>query len=211
MIRIPDNIPYEHAAIITDAMSVSYHAIKKQARAQIADTLLIVGIGGLGIHAIQVAKLCGAKVIAADIDENKLRLASELGVDHTINPREVDPLSEVRTITRGLGVDAVIEMVGSSESVQWTFPALRNGGRLVIVGYTPGKPFPCDSMGMHYHEWEIVGSRLATREEMVEVVDLVAEGKIKPWVTRTFKLEEVNEVLDLLEQDKILGRAVLIL
>jgi D-arabinose 1-dehydrogenase-like Zn-dependent alcohol dehydrogenase len=65
-------------------------------------------------------------------------------------------------------------------------------------------------MGMHYHEWEIIGSRLSTKQDLADVIDLVNRGQIKPWVTTTFGLSEANEALEQLAQDAILGRAVLI-
>jgi threonine dehydrogenase-like Zn-dependent dehydrogenase len=127
-----------------------------------------------------------------------------------LNPREDDPLSAIRSLTGGVGVDAVIENVGSAESLAWSLPATKNGGKLVIVGYSPGKPFPCDSMGMHYHEWEILGSRLSTKQDLAEVIDLVQRGLVAPLVTRRFALEAVNEALEELAGDRILGRAVII-
>ena len=210
LLRIGDDVPFDQAAVLTDAVVVPYHAIRAQAKIQVGDTVLIVGIGGLGIHAVQIAKLAGAEVIAADVRDEKLNLATELGADHVINPRTTDALAAVMEWTEGVGVDAVIECVGSSESIAWTLPATKNGGKLVIVGYSPGKPFPCDSMGMHYHEWEIIGSRLSTKQDLADVVDLVNRGQIRPWVTTTFRLSEANEALEQLAQDAILGRAVLI-
>lgn len=210
LLRISENVSYEEAAVLTDAVVVPYHAIRQQAKIQVGDTVLIVGIGGLGIHAVQIAKLAGARVIAADVVDEKLAMAEELGADHVINPLTCDPVKEVRELTDGIGVDAVIENVGSPESLAWTLPATKNGGKLVLVGYAPGKPFLCNSMDMHYHEWEIIGSRLSTKQDLADVVQLLNRGLIKPWVTKTFPLTEVNEALEQLAQNAVFGRAVLI-
>jgi D-arabinose 1-dehydrogenase-like Zn-dependent alcohol dehydrogenase len=210
LLHIGADMPFEQAAVLPDAVAVPYHAIRRQAKVQVGDKLLIVGLGGLGIHAVQIAKAAGVEVIAADISDEKLELGREYGADHLLNPRQGDPLSAIRSLTGGVGVDAVIENVGSAESLAWSLPATKNGGKLVIVGYSPGKPFPCDSMGMHYHEWEILGSRLSTKQDLAEVIDLVQRGLVKPLVTRRFALEAVNEALEELAGDRILGRAVII-
>jgi 2-desacetyl-2-hydroxyethyl bacteriochlorophyllide A dehydrogenase len=210
LLRIGNDVPFEHAAVLTDAVVVPYHAIRQQAKIQVGDVVLIVGIGGLGIHAVQIAKAAGAEIIAADVLDDKLELARAYGADHLINARKTDPLAIIRALTDGVGVDAVIENVGSAESMSWSLPATKKGGKLVIVGYSPGKPFPCDSMAMHYNEWEILGSRLSTKQDLADVIELVKRGLIKPLVTRRFALEAVNEALDELAEDKILGRAVII-
>jgi 2-desacetyl-2-hydroxyethyl bacteriochlorophyllide A dehydrogenase len=210
LLHIGADMPFEHAAVLPDAVAVPYHAIRQQAKVQVGDKVLVVGLGGLGIHAVQIAKAAGAEIIAADINDEKLELAREYGADHVVNPRVGDPLSVIRELTDGVGVDAVIENVGSAESLAWTLPATKNGGKLVIVGYSPGKPFPCDSMGMHYHEWEILGSRLSTKQDLADVIDLVQRGLVRPLVTKRFPLEAVNEALEALAGDQILGRAVII-
>jgi 2-desacetyl-2-hydroxyethyl bacteriochlorophyllide A dehydrogenase len=204
------DMPWEQAAILTDAVVVPYHALRYQAEVAVGDTVLVVGVGGLGVHAVQIARLAGTRVIAADLTAERLELAREHGAHHVVDAG-ADPLDAVRGLTGGRGVDVVIENVGSPESLEWSLPTLRNGGRLVIVGYVPGRPFPLDTMAMHYHEWEIVGSRLATRQGLIEVVELVNRGDIRPLVTQTFPLEGVNDVLSLLARDAVLGRAVLVL
>ncbi len=210
LLRLAPGVPFDKAAVLTDAVVVPYHAIRHQAKTQIGDVLLIVGIGGLGIHAVQIAKLAGARVVAADIREEMLELARELGADHVVNPTTADPLQRILELTDGVGVDAVIENVGSADTLAWTLPATKNGGKLVLVGYAPGEPFPCDSMAMHYHEWEIIGSRLSTKQDLADVIALLNRQLIQPWVTKSFALSEANEALDQLSRDAIVGRAVLI-
>jgi len=209
LLRNGDDMPFEQAAVLTDAVVVPYHALRNQAKVGVGDTVLIVGVGGLGIHAVQIARAAGTRVIAADIAEDRLALATELGADHVIHTLSVDPLAAVRDLTGGFGVDAVVENVGAPETLAWSLPALRKGGKLIIVGYTPGRPFPVDSMAMHYNEWEIIGSRLATKQGLADVIELVDRGLVKPWVTRTFPLSGVNEALDELARDAVLGRAAL--
>lgn len=212
LLPLPDDLPFEQAGVLTDAVVVPYHALKRQARVGVGDTVLIVGVGGIGIHAVQIAKAAGLRVVAADLSEERLALARELGADEVLDPRAfADPAAAVRALSGGEGVDAVLENVGAPETLSWSLPAMRKGGRLVVVGYAPGRPFPVDSMAMHYNEWEIIGSRLAVKQELAEVVELVSRGLVKPWVTRTFPLEAANEALDELARDAIVGRASLVL
>lgn len=211
LLKIGDAVSFEKAAVLTDAVVVPYHAIRNQAKVAVGDTVLIVGIGGLGIHAVQIARLAGARVIAADISEERLALARELGAHHTVNSIGGDPLEEVRQITGGMGVDAVIENVGAPETLTWSLPATKKGGKLIIVGYSPGRPFPLDTMAMHYNEWEIIGSRLATKQSLADVAELLNRGEIRPWVTKTFALEQADEALDQLAQGTTIGRSVLLL
>ncbi|MBN1102281.1 MAG: alcohol dehydrogenase catalytic domain-containing protein [Deltaproteobacteria bacterium] len=199
---------FEEMSILTDAVATSYHAIVGLAGVRPGQTVLIVGAGGLGIHGVQIAKLCGAKVIVADRKEKALSLAQEHGADFLIGPDRT-PSEAIRDITRGKGVDAVLEFVGSKETLAWSLPSLRKGGKLIIVGYAPGQPFPLDTMAMHYNEWDIKGSRLCTKTELLRVIGLVEEGKIQPVVSKTFPMEKANDALMELPNEETAGRIVL--
>ncbi len=202
-------IPLEQAAVLPDAVATVYHAICHLGRVKAGDSVLIVGVGGLGVHALQIARLSGARVIAADIKQERLAFALELGADEVVDAGGGNPLEAVKELTGGRGVDRVVEIVGHPETLRWSLPCLRPGGLLILVGYAPGVPFPLDSMAMHYHEWKIMGSRCCTRIELRGVVELVKEGKLRPIVARTYPFEEANEALEQVRKGDIIGRAVL--
>jgi propanol-preferring alcohol dehydrogenase len=201
-------LPFEEMAILTDAVATSYHAIVTLADVKLGQSVLIVGAGGLGIHGVQIAKLSGARVIVADRKEGALRLAEKFGADVLVDSGK-SPLEAIREATGGKGVDVVIECVGSKDTLSWSLPSLRKGGMLVIVGYVPGQPFPLDTMAMHYNEWDIKGSRLCTKAELLQVIRLVEKGAIKPVVSKTFPLDKANEALMELSQGGTVGRMVL--
>ncbi|MEW6666771.1 MAG: alcohol dehydrogenase catalytic domain-containing protein [Thermodesulfobacteriota bacterium] len=205
-----ERLAFEPMSILTDAVATSYHAIVTLADVRMGQTVLIVGAGGLGIHGVQIGKLCGAKVIVADKKEEALRLAGGFGADGLIDAG-ANPAEAIRESTRGKGVDAVIECVGSRDTLSWSLPSLKKGGKLIIVGYVPGQPFPLDTMAMHYHEWDIKGSRLCTKAELLQVIRLVGEGKIRPVVSKTFPMEQANEALKELPSEGTTGRLVLTL
>lgn len=200
---------FERAAVLPDAVAVPYHAIRHQARVEAGHDVLVVGVGGLGVNAIQIAKLEGARVIAADIEEKRLDMAMSLGADLVVNA-SANPLEQIGRFTDGAGVDAVIEIVGTPETLAWTLPSTKRGGRLIIVGYAPGRPWPLDTMAMHYNEWEVIGARVSTRDELAEVIALVNAGKLNPVVSARFGLLEANEALSEVAAGRVAGRCVLL-
>ena len=199
---------FEEMAILTDAVAVSYRAVKVLADARAGQNILLVGIGGLGIHGVQIAKLCGANVLAADRKPNALALAKQFGADFLIEAGG-NPLDQIKEITGGKGVDAVVEFVSSKETMAWSLPSLKKGGTLVIVGYVPGHPVPIDTMAMHYNEWILKGARLSTKAELLQVIKLIEGGKLKPVISQMFPFEKANEALEALQGESTVGRLVL--
>ena len=201
--------PVEKMAILADAIGTPYRAITGLAKVRPGQNVLIVGAGGLGIHAVQIAKLCGAFVIVVDLDPNALDLAKSFGADETLDP--TDAAKAISDITGGRGVDAVIEIVGYPETLEWSLPVLKSGGKLILVGYAPDHPFALNTMMMHYNEYEIIGCRFVTKAELLELISLVENGRIKPVVTQTFAFEQANAALETLKAGNSLGRIVLVL
>ena len=142
--------------------------------------LLIGAGGGVGIHGVQVAKLFGARVIAADVSDEKLALARQWGADETINTRATNDLAKtVRAMTDGRGVDAVVDYVGRAPTFQAAVDSLAVGGRAVAIGGFP-ENFTFDTRRLIEAEKVITGSRHSTRAEFIETLDLMARGLVKP-------------------------------
>lgn len=205
-----DNTPFSEMAVVADAINTSYHAIKTLARVNVGDIVLVVGVGGLGIHAVQIAHLCGARVIAADVNPNALNLAQEFGAEGIIDCKDNEPLKALQSLTNGQGVDVVLEFVGSSQSLGWSLPSLCPGGQLVVVGYSPGDSWSVDTVPFHFYEWNAIGCRASTRRELSEVIKLVEAKKIKPIVSKTYSLDQANEALKEMSKGDIIGRIVLV-
>ena len=199
----------DEMAILADAIGTPYHAITALAKVRAGQNVLIVGAGGLGIHAVQIAKLCGATVTVVDLDPDARDLAKFYGADEVLDLS--DAAQAIDDLTSGHGMDAVIEIVGHPQTLKWSLPALKSGGKLILVGYAPDDPFALDTMAMHYNEYEIIGCRFVTKTELLELIQLVETGKIKPVVTRKFAFDRVNEALETLKAGEILGRIVLVL
>ena len=211
-VKIAPSVPWAAAAIIPDALASVYHALTARARVQAGETVLIVGIGGLGIHAIQIAHLLGARVIAADIDPDKLNGAAEFSPAALVNSRQQDLPEQVRELTEGWGADVVVETVGGN-AVAAVLPesisSLRLGGRLAVLGYNYGIPLAVDTADLIYGQWSILGSRASPLQDVVEVARLVEQGRIRPFVSEQYPLQQAEQALARLRENPPLGRIVL--
>ena len=207
--KVPDHVPLEHACILGDAVATSYHAITKRAQVRPGTTLALIGVGGVGLHALQMAKMAGGWAIAVDVNDARLELARTLGADAVVDARRGPFHEAVRGLTGGEGVDVVLEFVANQETLPSSFLSLKRAGRLVFVGYTPELPMSVMPRELVRQELEIVGSRANTKQELQETMDLVARGRIKPIVDRVFPLAEIEKAFDALREGSPLGRNVL--
>jgi len=215
---IPPGVSDLEAAVAADAICTPYHACREEARIGPGDDVLVVGAGGgVGIHGVQMARLCGGRVLAADITDAKLEAAREHGADALIDPRREDIAAQVHRLTDGRGVDAAIDFVGSPETLTACFRSLARGGRLVIIGHRPkavfgvDPVFPVDASHALNYMLEIHGSRYVTLAELQQTLELLRQRRIRAVVTRTFPLEGAEEAHALLRQNAIVGRAALVL
>ncbi len=207
--KVPDHVPLEHACILGDAVATSYHAITKRAQVRPGTTLALIGVGGVGLHALQMAKLAGGWVVAVDVNDARLELARTLGADAVVDARSGPFHEAVRTLTEGQGVDVVLEFVANQQTLPSSYLSVKRAGRLVFVGYTPQLPMSVMPHELVRNELEIVGSRANTKQELQETMDLVARGRIKPIVDRILPLAEIEEAFDALRKGSSLGRNVL--
>lgn len=212
-LKIPDGIPYEEASVIADAINTPFHAIRTRGKVRIGETVVIIGVGGLGIHAVQIAKASGARVIAIDVVSRKLDIAKQYGADEIIDARKEEIAEKVRSLTDGNGVDAYIDFVGNPNSLSAGLRSLRRGGRLVIVGNDPLKrDFQFNPhKAVTFEEVQIIGSHAATRQEMLELLQLVKAGTIKPVIAARYPLNQANEAHQALENQQNPGRIVLVI
>jgi D-arabinose 1-dehydrogenase-like Zn-dependent alcohol dehydrogenase len=206
---IPAGISFEEAAILADAVATPLHALRERAQLQAGETLAIIGAGGLGLQAVQIGKLLGARVLSVDLEEKRLALAKSMGAEETFQAGGKELEGAILSYTRGRGVDTVLDLVGKNETMHSSLNILKKGGKLVLVGYSFDQPFSIFPAIIMRGEFKIIGSRACRLRNMEEVIELVAAKKIKPLVTETFPLEQVNEVHSRLKGNEILGRVVL--
>lgn len=213
LFRIPDELSFEEASIIPDAIGTPLHALRERAQVRPPDHVMVVGAGGgVGIHAVQIAKLCGGRVIAVDISEQKLDKAKELGADAVIHGAEKDFAEEARRLTGGKGVDAVIDFVCTTDTAEKGFRSLNTGGRLVFMATGgPGATFAAPPRSFFSKELVVTGGRCCTKQELAETIEIVKQGRVRSVITQRFSLEQVESAHRLIDENKIVGRAVLVM
>ena len=207
---VPEGLSDEAAAVATDAVNTNWHCMRERARISPHDTVLLIGAGGgVGIHGVQVARLFGARVIAADVSEEKLDLARRWGASETIDVRKVDDVAgEAIRLTGGKGVDAAVDYVGHGETFQAAIDSLATSGRAVVIGVGTGEA-SFNPFRLVMTEQIITGSRHSTRTELIETMEIMARGLVKPVIGMRVPFVEVETVFDALKNETLLGRGAL--
>ena len=209
LVKLPEPIPFAEGSLIANAIGTPYHALTKRAKLQPGERVIITGAGGgVGVHAVQLARLMGAFVMAVDIGADKLALARDLGADVTFDASNGDFSTAAREWTKGEGADVVLELVGTA-TFEASLKSLARAGRMVIVGSHTGTVLSASPQSMIANEWEILGSRNVGKRELAEVVSLVAAGRVRPIVTGTYPLEQAEMLHRRLRNQEIVGRVVL--
>lgn len=189
-----------------DAVVSAWRALRRRGAVQPGEAVAIVGTGGLGLSAVQVARHLGARIAAVDRSEERLALARRLGAEVAAVADEAE-----RAVRRwaGGGVDLALEMSGSPDGFQLAARLLRPGGRLVTVGYAPGRNFGTDSARLVLGELTIIGSRAGTPQDAREALAAVEAGHVEPPpIARRVPLNAVNDAYEELARGAVLGRIV---
>jgi D-arabinose 1-dehydrogenase-like Zn-dependent alcohol dehydrogenase len=204
---VPPEIDPVHAAPLTCAIGTAYRAVATRAAVQPGAPVAVIGLGGVGIHALQVAHALGARAVGIDVSERALAVARELGLAARAAG---DPSleAELLALSGGEGLDAVVDTVGSKETLQRAFDLVRAGGRIVGVGYSVASRIDLPTARTVLEEVELVGSRYVTLDELSRAIALVADGRLRPVVDRVLPLAAVNEGLEALEAGEVVGRVV---
>lgn len=196
------------SATLSCAALTAYGAVKNT-HLRPADNVVIVGAGGLGLMAIQLAKaVTGARIISMDIDDEKLKVAKQNGADFTINSKNQDVVKSIMELTDNLGVDAIIDFVNATKTVETDMQILRRRARVVLVGLFGGS-LQLNLVSMPTRAYKIIGSYTGSLTDMIELVSLAKRGIIKPVVTNRFKLDQATEALTMLKEGKIVGRGII--
>jgi NADPH:quinone reductase-like Zn-dependent oxidoreductase len=210
VIPFPDNLGFTEAASVPLVFLTAFHMLTGRASLRPGQTVLILGANsGVGIAAIQIAKLFNATVIATAGDDRKAQKARELGADYVINHYQQKIGDEARKITNKNGVDIVIEHVGIATWNE-SLKALKPGGTLVTCGATTGFDAQLNLRFLFSRQLATLGSYMGTMGELHEVLKHVFSRRVKPVVDRTFPLADVRAAHEYLESSKMFGKVVLI-
>ncbi len=197
----PGSIPFSQAALFTDAVATPFHALNR-ARVKTGDSVLIIGIGGLGLHAVQIAKIMGAgQVIAMDLDQEKLDLALKVGATAVVNPGEENAVEKVVSLTGG-GAYVAAELIGLPVTIRQAIDCTAVGGRTVIVGICPEEVGISPYHDLLLAERTLLGSADQSRVDFPVIIELAARNRLDMSysVTRELPLEEVNRGLEMLRK-----------
>jgi propanol-preferring alcohol dehydrogenase len=208
LVKIGDDMDTDITAPLSCAGLTAYGAVKN-ANLKPDDNVVIVGTGGLGLMAIQLVRaLTAARIIAMDIDDKKLQVAKKEGADIVVNLKKEDSTKVVMELTDKLGVDAVIDFVNSTKSVEGYMQILRRRAKLVLVGLFGGE-LRLSLVSIPTRAYKIIGSYTGSLQDLIELVSLAKRGVVKPVVSNRYKLDQAGEALQMLKDGKIVGRGVL--
>ena len=213
--KLPDGIDWRknpaEAGVICDALATPVKVIRR-ARVTPHDTVAVFGAGGgLGIHMLMVARWARAKkIIAVDTAASKFETAVKCGADITIDASGGRVAEQLLEATGGKGIDVAIDFVSNASTLEPALAAMGKGGRLVTLGGS-GKPFNADPAKLLRSEIEILGSRYATRQEVMDTLELVARGEFKALVTDKAPLAQAEALHQRLDNELIVGRAALVM
>ncbi len=209
LIRKPPGMGFEDSASFPLVFETAYHMLVTKAEVTPSDIVLVVAAGsGVGVAAVQVAKLYGATVIATAGDRQKLEKARSLGADFVVDHYKQDVLGEVKRITGKKGVDVVVEHVGKA-TWEGSVKALAKGGRLVTCGATTGAQVNTDLRYIYQREITVFGSFMAGSGELLKVVKLFEEGRLKTVVDSVYPLSKAAEAQSKMEESRHFGKIVL--
>jgi NADPH2:quinone reductase len=216
--RIPDAMSIEEAGVFRGAYATAYHALVQRGRMAAGEWVLVHGAaGGIGIAAIQVAKVYGAKVIATASTDAKRAACLEEGADHAIDYRN-GFVDKVKELTGGKGVDIVYDPIGDKVADE-SLRCLAWGGRLLILGFLGGGPTSIKSNYLLIKGIDAVGVRIGGLNEanpalaianMKVITDLAGQGKLKPRISHRFRLDQTAEALQAVIDRAVIGKAVVV-
>ncbi|MCG6114755.1 MAG: Zn-dependent alcohol dehydrogenase [Mesorhizobium sp.] len=202
VVKVPHDLPFPVASLLACGVITGFGAVTNTARVAEGDTVAVIGCGGVGLNSIQGAAHAGAGVIVAlDIDDGKLEAARRFGATHALNPKSQDAAAEIMNLTDGRGIDHVFVTVGAKAAFDGAFSWMGRFGQLVVVGMPPsGVMAEYDPGTMAAWNQRILGSKMGEATIATDIpmlVELYREGRLKldELVTRTYRLDEINEAI----------------
>jgi S-(hydroxymethyl)glutathione dehydrogenase/alcohol dehydrogenase len=199
VVKVANELPFEQAALLGCGVTTGLGAVMNTAEVRPRQTVAVVGCGGVGLSAVQGARISGAStIIAIDQIRAKLELASRLGATHTIDSSAGDAADAVRDLTNGIGVDHAFEAIGLQETAELAFALLKRGGTATVIGVmAPGTTLaiPADAL---FYERKLQGSNMGSTRFRVDIpryTRMYLDGRLNldDMVTHRYALEDINE------------------
>jgi NADPH:quinone reductase-like Zn-dependent oxidoreductase len=208
VIQIPDDLGFDEAAAAPLVFLTAWHMLMARAKLQPGeDVLVLAASSGVGMAAIQIARMFQCRVIATAGGEEKMARARELGAEFTIDHYAQDISAEVKKITGKRGVDVVVEHVGSATWAK-SLESLATAGRVVTCGATTGYDARVDLRYLFSKQWSLLGSFMGTMGELHQVLKFVFRKQLKPVVDRVYPLSEIRAAHERLERKEQFGKII---
>jgi len=215
--RLPESVDFAAAAGLNYAYGTTLYALQHRAALREGETLLILGAGGsVGLSAVEIGKIMGARVIAAASTEEKLDVCRQRGADETINYSTEDLKNRAKELTDGKGVDVVYDCVGGDYAEQ-ALRAIAWEGRILVIGFTAGIPSiplnltllkSCQIVGVFYGA--MTAREPARAAEISDrLIDWLASGKLQPYVSARYPLDRAGEALRSMMDRTVVGKVVI--
>ena len=217
MIPIPDGVTDAAAAGVSVTYGTAMHGLKDRGNLKTGESVAVLGAsGGAGLAAVEIAKLMGARVIAVASSSEKLAVCRDHGADDLLDYAATDLKTGLRDLTGGKGVDVVYDCVGGDHS-EAALRSIAWGGRLLVIGFAAGAipKIPLNlyllknaaAIGVFWGEM-IMREPAQHRANMIEVLDWVAQGRLKPHVHATYPLARIGEAIDALDKRRVTGKLI---
>jgi len=218
VVKAPEDLPFDRACLLACGVITGVGAVVNTVQVETGSSVVVIGVGGVGLNCVQGAVLSGAaKIIAVDLLDNKLEAARLFGATHTINARHGDEMAAVATVlalTEGRGADYAFVAVGSSAVITQASRMIRKGGTTVVVGMPPNEDveFTLNAHNLTYGR-TVVGSPMGSTRLSVDVprlVELYQQGRLKldELITARYPLEQINEAIEAMERGEALRNVI---
>lgn len=201
-IKVPSDIPLDRVALVSCGVMTGVGAVVNTAKVMPGETVAVIGCGGVGLNVIQGARLANAAtIIAIDVHDNKLEMATTFGATHIINGRKEDAVKRVREIVPG-GVDYAFEVIGLTAAIEQIYAMIRKGGTAIIVGMAPANSkVSLPALSFMLEEKTLRGTFSGGARAAVDIpryLELYRSNRLRldELITRHWKLEEINEAFD---------------
>ena len=205
ILKLPPRFPFEQAAIMGCAVPTAYHALRR-GRVKQGDTVVLFGVGGLGLHAVQLAAKAfkAGLIIAVDLQDWKLKQARGLGAKETVNAANQNVNETIKKATDGKFADVVVDFVGHETTIEQAISSVGKGGRMVLVGIGAKSIQLSPYETIIGKEMEIVGVDDHLKTELVQLIKLVRNGRLdlSRSVTHKVALEDINDGFEILESNR---------
>jgi NDMA-dependent alcohol dehydrogenase len=216
VVKIPSDFPLDKAALVGCGVITGVGAVVNAAKVKMGSSVAVFGCGGIGLNAVQGARMVGAlTIIAVDVASQKLEYAQQMGATHLVNAAQEDPIAAIKELTGGRGVDYAFEAIGLTTTIEQAYAATRKMGTCVVIGVTRADArVSINANEMVYAEKTLMGSLYGSSRPSIDILNLLEmyqAGKLllDELLTRTYPLEDINTAYAALERGEVARSLVL--